>query len=160
MKRRWSVTGRVVNRIGLVLACVIGASGCGADQKLSMPASTGSGASAPILQASLSSTGYPFDLPGCQALRAAYAGVGLSTTTCPQFTGIAKNTGAGCAGHIHGTTQTSHPNGQSTGFANWTYASTVRPGEQFAYSGGPITVSSGTVDFHYVTTFAWDNVRC
>lgn len=92
--RRLVLLVGVMNRLGLVLGTSIVIAACGGDS----PA--GPTASMPVAPARVLAAhiGLPagaaiFDVPGCQALRALHASVGLSTTTCPQFTGILKNTG-------------------------------------------------------------------
>lgn len=114
---------------------------------------------APIPSANLAMVDV-FDLPGCQAGASLAVLLHLSTVTCPAFTGTVSNTGPGCATNVHGIT-TIFFNGTSTvvGTAGWTYASTVRAGEQIVYRGASITVPSSG-GFGYRTTPSWDNVRC
>jgi hypothetical protein len=79
---------------------------------------------------------------------------------CASFTGLMQNTGSGCAANIRGTTTTSLTStGAQIGSASWSYGPTVKPGDQFSYSGGPILVGVvGT--WSYWTSMSWDSVFC
>jgi len=52
--------------------------------------------------------------------------MGLSTVSCPQFSGTIQNTGAGCATNVRGTTVALTSANQQVGSAGWSYASIVR----------------------------------
>lgn len=81
---------------------------------------------------------------------------------CPfsqcRFEGEARNTGSGCAYNVRGVTKFYDANHAMLARADWTYASKVRPGESFLYSGW-IDPWSGTVA-NFGTEFAWDDVSC
>ena len=98
-------------------------------------------------------------VPGCAPIVTINLSLNQGTTTCLQFTGLMQNTGAGCATNVRGTTSTFTTAGQAIGSAGWSYATIVRPGEQFAYSGGVLNVATNG-QWVFTTTAAWDTVAC
>jgi hypothetical protein len=107
----------------------------------------------PILAANLVVVG-TLSVSNCQV----FSVTGLFN--CGTFSGIIRNTGPGCAANVRGTTVSVFTDGGGQiGSAGWSYSGTVRDGEQFNYTGGPIVVAQ-TGLWEYVTTPSWDNVRC
>jgi hypothetical protein len=138
-----------------VFALAIGASACSGSPTpptVSTPAPVPVPAPAPvpvpIASANLvTPSGVQLSLPGCEATVQLAFLLGLSTATCPGFDGTLQNTGAGCAANVRGTTTIFKDAAglQSIGSTGWAYDATVRPGEQFAFHGRAIVItSSGT----------------
>jgi hypothetical protein len=98
-------------------------------------------------------------LPGCDGKAQLAFHLGVPTVSCPSFSVPAINTGAGCAAGIGGTLTIRSASGTEVGAANWTYASTVRSGQQFIITGGPIVVPTNSQYWAY-PTFYWNNVAC
>lgn len=77
-----------------------------------------------------------------------------------RYHAVGENIGAGCGASVSGVTRTFMPNENTPFDANqWTYASTVRPHEQFVYEGIGLRVPPAD-GWTYTTTFAWTDVRC
>lgn len=143
---------RVLATVAIVLA-MSGAACGGGDKSPSAPTPTPTPIAPAMLVAPASAV---VSVSGCNPTLAAL--MGLSVVSCPQFSGTIQNTGTGCAANVRGTTVALNSANQQVGSAGWTYALTVRPGEQFAYSGGPLTIPTGS--WTYTTSPSWDNVRC
>lgn len=81
---------------------------------------------------------------------------------CSVFNGVAQNTGAGCATNVRGVLTTyTVPGNLQVGSAAWSRAGIVRPNEQIAFSGGPLTVGVPlTGGWMYLSNITWDNVAC
>jgi hypothetical protein len=142
---------------GVVLIILVGlvVVSCGGKDSPASPSGTSSIAAANIVPA----PGATLSLPNCQALAMLNFGLGISTTTCPAFSGPLTNNGGGCANHVRGTLIVSNANGQQVGSAAWSYANVVRPGELFVVTGGYIDVPSN-MSFNAQPTAVWDSVRC
>jgi hypothetical protein len=88
---------------------------------------------------------------------------------CGSFSGTARNMGSGCAANVRGVittyataTNTSGlaPNTQ-VGSAPWTHVGLVRPNEQVAFDGGPITIGAPLFGgWSYQNSITWDSVAC
>jgi hypothetical protein len=98
-------------------------------------------------------------LPGCDPRILQAKLLGLTSIDCPSFSGTLQNTGAGCAVNARRVTTIFNQANQQIGSAGWSYANTVSPGEQFAYSGGAINVPTNS-SILFTTSPSWDNVRC
>jgi hypothetical protein len=81
---------------------------------------------------------------------------------CAVFSGVVQNAGAGCANNVHGVFLTYiAPGTGPIGSAAWSHAGMVRPSEQLAFSGGPVTVGFPLVGgWSYFNNIAWDSVAC
>lgn len=112
----------------------------------------------PVAAASIVVDG-AFSVPGCEAKRALYWGMGLRTVSCPTFSATMRNAGPGCAVNIRGIATVAAADGSKTGSASWSYPQTVRSGERFVISGGPLTIPSGG-EWWYSMSVSWDDVRC
>jgi hypothetical protein len=88
---------------------------------------------------------------GCQPFGA------NSLAACSSYSGLVVNTGAGCASSVTGVTEEFTSANVQFSASNWSYGGIVRPGQSFAYSGGPITIASGGT---YFTVPSWTNVAC
>ena len=81
---------------------------------------------------------------------------------CAVFNGVVQNTGPGCAGNVRGVFLTYMVHGAPpVGSAAWSHAGIVRPNEQLAFSGGPVTVGFPLDGgWFYFNDIAWDSVAC
>lgn len=81
---------------------------------------------------------------------------------CANYSGVATNSGSGCAANVRGVTTTfDATTRQQTGSSGWSYGTMVRSGEQISYAGGSILVTGPlSGGWFYTTTVTWDNVAC
>jgi len=81
---------------------------------------------------------------------------------CAVFNGVVQNAGPGCASNVRGVLLTyTAPGNVRIGSAEWKYVGIVRPNEQLAFSGGPVTVGVPLVGgWFYFNNIAWDSVAC
>jgi len=81
---------------------------------------------------------------------------------CTVFNGVVQNAGPGCASNVRGVFLTYTVHGAPpVGSAAWSHAGVMRPNEQLAFSGGPVTVGVPLVGgWFYFNDIAWDSVAC
>jgi hypothetical protein len=77
------------------------------------------------------------------------------------FSGIAVNTGQGCAANVQGTITVFSPAGSNTqvNSATWAYSGTVPPNGQIVFSGGPIIIPT-LGGWSETNNIIWTTVGC
>lgn len=130
-----------MRRVLLLIVLAGGAAACGSDSP-----------TAPTTpQATISRVGN-ITIDGCVQTSA--------TRFSCSYHGIAQNTGPGCAANVRGIVKTFLPNDAAVlGASAFTYAPSVRVGEQFIYSGVDLTVPDVN-GWTFDVTFGFDSVLC